>query len=248
MKTIIQTLILLTILQSCSKKKIDNDLIGNWSSTKSANIVDLQFFKDSLVYNAWEKTTKFNWRSDGSKIYYTQLTNVDPELETDFIFEYKLNAKKDTLFIMNETDTTFTNQFLRINNAYQYLTKNINLDINLPKKEKGLIPSGNKKFDYNVYVGLKNSGLIAKTDRYINLDGIRYEINNLIISVKEKDREQIRFLLFADKEASRKELDSIKNLLIETGVKKIFRVYTNDQIDYTKTDWKDELNWFGLYE
>ena len=245
---IIRTILIIAICQSCADKNLDTDLLGNWSSTNSANIVDLRFYKDSLLTNSWERETKYSWRSDNSKIYYTQLTNVDPELETDFIFEYKLNAKKDTLFIMNETDTTFTNQFLRINNAYQYLTKNINLDINLPKKEKGLIPSGNKKFDYNVYVGLKNSGLIAKTDRYINLDGIRYEINNLIISVKEKDREQIRFLLFADKEASRKELDSIKNLLIETGVKKIFRVYTNDQIDYTKTDWKDELNWFGLYE
>jgi hypothetical protein len=248
MKTVIQTLLVICILQSCSKKNIDNDLLGNWSSTKSANIVDLQFFKDSLIANAWERKTKFSWKSDGSKIYYTQLTNIDPELETDFIFEYKLNTEKDTLFLKKETDTSFTNQFLKINNGYQYFEKNINLDIDLPKKERGLIPSGNKEFDYNIYVGFKNGELVAKTNRYINLGGIQSEIYDLIFSVNEQDKEQIKYVLFADKKVSEKEFDSIKNLLKETNVKKIFRVYKNNKVDYEKTDWKDEPNWFGQYE
>ena len=59
---------------------------------------------------------------------------------------------------------------------------------------------------------------------------------------------QIKYLLFADKRVPEKEIDSIKNLLKETTIKKIFRVYTNEQVDYEKTDWKDELNWFGEYE
>jgi len=248
MKTVIQTLLVICILQSCSKKNIDNDLLGNWSSTKSANIVDLQFFKDSLISNAWERKTKFSWKSDGSKIYYTQLTNIDPELETDFIFEYKLNTEKDTLFLKKETDTSFTNQFLKINNGYQYFEKNINLDIDLPKKESGLIPSGNKEFDYNIYVGFKNGELVAKTNRYINLGGIQSEIYDLIFSVNEQDKEQIKYVLFADKKVSEREFDSIKNLLKETNVKKIFRVYKNNKVDYEKTDWKDEPNWFGQYE
>ena len=248
MKTIIRTLLVICILQSCSNKNIDIDLLGNWSSTRSSNIVDLQFFKDSLIQNSWERTTKFSWTSNSSKIYYTQLTNVDPELETDFILEYKLNAQKDTLFVKKETDSSFTNQFLKINNGLQYLEKNINLDFDLPKKENGLISSGNKKFDFNIYVGFKNGKLVAKTDRYINLDGIQSEIYDLIFSVKEQDKEQIKYLLFADKGVQEKEIDSIKKLLKETTVKKIFRVYTNDQVDYERTDWKDELNWFGEYE
>ncbi len=171
MKTIIQTLLVIFILQSCTKKNINNDLLGNWSSTKSSNIIDLQFFKDSLIENSFGRITKFSWTSDSSKIYYTQLTNVDPELETDFILEYKLNAQKDTLFLTlkNKTDSSFTNQFLKISNAYQYLKKNLNLDINLPKRENGLMPSGNKDFDFNVYIGFKNGKLVARTDRYINL-------------------------------------------------------------------------------
>ncbi|WP_313115417.1 hypothetical protein [Aequorivita sediminis] len=248
MKNVIRTLLVICIIQSCSKKNIDNDLLGNWSSTKSANIVDLEFFKDSLIQNSWERTTKFSWTSNGSKIYYTQLTNLNPELETDFILEYKLNAQKDTLFVKTETDSSFTNQFLKIKNGLQYLKKNINLDFDLPKKENGLISSGNKKFDFNIYVGFKNGKLVAKTDRYINLDGIQSEIYDLIFSIKEQEKEQIKYLLFADKRVPEKEIDSIKNLLKETTIKKIFRVYTNEQVDYEKTDWKDELNWFGEYE
>ncbi len=55
-------------------------------------------------------------------------------------------------------------------------------------------------------------------------------------------------MLFTDQRVPEKEVDSIKNLLKETPVNKIFRVYTNDQVDYTKVDWKNELNWFGEYE
>lgn len=248
MKTIIRILLVIFILQSCSKKNIDTNLLGNWSSTKSSNIVDLQFFKDSLIQNSWGETTKFSWRSDDSKIYYTQLTNVDPELETDLILEYKLNAQKDTLFVKKENDSSFTIQFLKINNAYQYFEKNINLDIDLPKKENGLIPSGNKELDLNIYVGFKNGNLIAKTDRFINLYGIQSEVYDLMFSVEEQDTEQIKYVLFTDQRVSEKKVDSIKNRLKETTVNKIFRVYTNDQVDYKKIDWKDELNWFGEYE
>jgi hypothetical protein len=112
MKNIIATLLALTILQSCSKKNIDMNLLGDWSSTKSSNIVDLHFYKDSLIYNAWERTTKFSWKSDISKIYYKQLTNIDTKLETDFIMEYRLSLEKDTLFI-KISDSIFTNEFIR---------------------------------------------------------------------------------------------------------------------------------------
>ena len=86
-----------------NRTKADNqtELIGIWKSTKSANIVEFKFYKDSLISNARGKSTKFSWESDGNKIYYTQLTNIDPELETDFIMEYRLNSEKDTLFVKN---------------------------------------------------------------------------------------------------------------------------------------------------
>ena len=114
MKNAIGILILVSFLQSCSKNNINPDLIGHWKSTKSANVVELKFFKDSLIYNAWERTTKFSWKNDSTKIYYTQLTNIDPELETDFIMEYRLNSEKDTLFLKN-SDSEFMNEFIKKN-------------------------------------------------------------------------------------------------------------------------------------
>src|SRR5690554_317112 len=114
---IIRTILIIAICQSCADKNLDTDLLGNWSSTNSANIVDLRFYKDSLLTNSWERETKYSWRSDNSKIYYTQLTNIDPDLRTDFVFEYKMNSQKDTLFIKTETDSLRTIELSKINNA-----------------------------------------------------------------------------------------------------------------------------------
>ena len=113
MKTVIRIILIITFLQSCSKNNINSDLLGNWKSTKSANVVELNFFKDSLVSRAYEKTTKFSWKSDGTKIYYTQLTNINLELETNFILEYKFNSEKDTLYLKN-SESEFTNEFIKI--------------------------------------------------------------------------------------------------------------------------------------
>ena len=114
MKNAIGIFIVVVFLQSCSKTNINSDLLGHWKSIKSTNIVQLKFFKDSLIYITWEKTTKFSWKSDGTKIYYTQLTNVNPKLETDFIMDYRLNSQKDTLFLYSP-DANSTNEFIRIN-------------------------------------------------------------------------------------------------------------------------------------
>ncbi len=52
MKTVIRIILVMTFLQSCSKNNINSDLLGNWKSTKSANIVELNFFKDAInLYN-----------------------------------------------------------------------------------------------------------------------------------------------------------------------------------------------------
>ena len=99
-------------IENIPKAENKTDLIGIWKSTKSANVVELQFFKDSLIYNAWKKKTKFSWDCDGTKIYYTQLTNIEPELETKFIMEYRLNLEKDTLFVKN-SESEFTNEFTK---------------------------------------------------------------------------------------------------------------------------------------
>ena len=115
MRNIIISILVFLILLSCSHDNINRDLLGNWKSTESSNIVYLKFFKDSLISTAWGQTTEFSWRSDESKIYYTQITNYDPELKTDFILDYRLNSEKDTLYLKSP-EADFTTAFIKTNN------------------------------------------------------------------------------------------------------------------------------------
>ena len=116
MKNTIQILTIIFILQSCSKKTINNDLIGNWTSVKSSNVVELEFTKDTLFYHNWGKTTKFKWKHNKFKIYYTQLDNIDPKLETKFVMTYYMNLEKDTLYLRN-SNSKFTNKFIKSNKS-----------------------------------------------------------------------------------------------------------------------------------
>ncbi|WP_159020481.1 hypothetical protein [Algibacter sp. L3A6] len=112
MRNLILTVLIIILLPSCSSKNINNDLLGNWKSTKSSNIVELQFCKDSLISNTLGRRTKFSWQNDETQIYYTQLTNLIPDLKTDFILEYRLNSEKDTLFLKIEK-SKLTNEFVK---------------------------------------------------------------------------------------------------------------------------------------
>ncbi|WP_159023745.1 hypothetical protein [Formosa sp. L2A11] len=56
------------------------------------------------------------------------------------------------------------------------------------------------------------------------------------------------FNLIADKNIKTSELDSVRNILKQTDFSDIFRVYTNEKVDYNKTNWKDELVWYGRME
>ena len=248
MKNIIRTIFIIAIFQSCTDRQIDTDLLGNWSTTNASNIYDFQFFKDSLKVYSSLGESKYDWKSDDSKMYWTQLTNISSDFETDVEFSYKLNSQKDSLYLQRKIDSTYTTKLLKINNAYQYFEKNINLDIDLVDKENGLIPSGNQKFDYNIYVGYKNGKLVSKSDKYINLSGIEFVTMEYIFSFKEPNENDFKYMLFVDKKVPKKQYDSIKSLLEKSRIKKIFRVYTNDKVDYTKTNWKSELNWYGTYE
>ena len=64
MKNVIGILIVVSFLKSYSKNDINSDLLGNWKSTKSANVVELKFFKDFLVSKNSKKDTLFLKISD----------------------------------------------------------------------------------------------------------------------------------------------------------------------------------------
>ena len=240
MKNLIVALILVLVLQNCSSNSIKDEFLGNWSSTNYSNIVDFQFFKDSLVIHQWGNSTLNLWDRDDSKIYITQLKGDGPEIDTSYVLQFKLNVQKDTLFIKEAQDSDFNAELLKINNAYQYFQKNINLDINLPNKEDEIISSGNKRADYNIFVGYKNEKLIARTENYYSLNGVISDVILHLSSLNDEDLEQAKFMLFIDDAVPKRQIDSIKNLLKPSYIKKIFKVYTNNKVDYTKTAWRDE--------
>ena len=95
--------------------------------------------------------------------------------------------------------------------------------------------------------------LIAKTDneREHNLDKITYQaFSSWADKGRDHDPEftKFQFNLFTDKNIDEFKIDSIKNLLKSGPFKRIFRVYTNEKINYEKTDWKDKIKWLGVYE
>ncbi|UKM63462.2 hypothetical protein GSB9_00004 [Flavobacteriaceae bacterium GSB9] len=162
-------------------------------------------------------------------------------------FDYRLSKNLDTLFIKKPTDSVYGPSILRIKNAYDYYLKRLQLTIDLPSKNN-LILSKEKGIGLDVYVGFRNGKLMAKTDsdKTRGLDEIKYETIAFIASQEtELDSINFQFNLLIDKSLNNQKIDSIKNILISTGYKRIFRVYTNDQVDYEKIDWKDELNWYG---
>lgn len=112
-KLAVRILVIFICLISCSQTNVNTDLIGHWKSTKSANVVTIEFLKDSVIYQAWEKTTIFSWSCDDNNIYYTQLTNINQELGTDFIMEYRVNPEKDTLFLKTD-DSDYINEFVQV--------------------------------------------------------------------------------------------------------------------------------------
>ena len=99
-------------------------------------------------------------------------------------------------------------------------------------------------------------------DKVTNLDYIRLEVTAFIESlITEINPSQLQFNLIVDKSIKEIEVDSIISILRETQIKKIFRVYTNDNVNYQRVNWhnekfnwkdeynwKDDLNWYGVYK
>ena len=248
MKTIFRIIILVSILHSCSSNPEKEKLIGNWSVVNGMN--EFEFYKDSLIVNEFGMSYINEWNIDESKLYLGTIKGLDSFGIKTKEFDYTLSNNLDTLFIKRLTDSVFGPPILRIENAYDYYLKRLQLTIDLPSKNN-LISSNEKGTGLDVYVGFRNGKLIAKTDsdKTQGLDEIRYETIAFLASQEtELDSTNFQFNLLIDKSINKIKTDSIKNILQSTGYSRMFRVYTNNKIDYEKADWKDELNWFGVYE
>ena len=249
MKDIFRIIILVSILQSCSNSNGEKDrLIGNWSIINGHS--EFEFYKDSLILNEMGMSYLNSWNIDGSKLYIDAIKGLDSFGIKESVFDYRLSDNNDTLYIKRPTDSIFRFPIFRIKNSYDYLLKQLELTIDLPIKNN-LISQKENRSSLDVYVGFRDGKLIAKTssDITLDLDEIRDETFAFITSLKtELDSTNFQFNLLIDRNINNTKIDSIKNILQSTGYKKIFRVYTNEKVDYEKTAWKEQLNWFGIYE
>jgi len=249
--------VLLFSIFSCQEKSLKKDFIGNWStSSDDPNYdlnIDIQYFKDSAVMDnsLFIDTYSYQWEVKGSKIEGTILRNNGLFEQLNFVSDYKFSSNKDTLYIKNENDSMPYIRFLKIKNGYEYFQNKIGLNFKLPKTDKELKQIENRQFGFNVYIGYDDGKLIAKSDSYrpLNLNKITPQaFASWIEQGHDTDYKNFQFNLFTDKNINELKIDSIKDLLKSTPFKRVFRVYTNEKVNYEKTEWKDDFNWFGIYE
>ena len=250
MKETLLLFIFTTLFISCNKENQKSDFIGNWSSISDENFelhIDIEFFKDSMVIDTpfIYGTYSNEWKVIDDKIEQTLLRG-NSDLNYKNTNYYKFNSTKDTLFIKNERDSIHYYKFSKITNGYEYFENKIGIVIKLPHTSEKLISLGNKEFNFNIYLGKNKDSLIMKTDNIFSLKKLRHKVSSFYFSKKEVNLDSLKFVLYADKSILENELDSIKTILKQNRIKKIFRIYDNEK--YIKNNWKSEINWLGKYE
>jgi hypothetical protein len=248
MKTIYSILILTLFVFSCTSNPEKDKLIGNWSVPNG--LIEFEFYKDSLIYIEGGYYRYINeWNVENSKLHLEPIKGLDSFAIKIKSFDYKISGNLDTLFIKRETDSVFRSPILRIESAYDYLLKRNYLTVNLPTKQN-LGKEPKSSVGLNIYVGYNNGKLIAKSDddKHLDLTDIKFYAYEYMAMTEEGIQDNLHYNLIADKRVKSSELDSIRNILKQTTFSDIFRVYTNEKIDYNKIDGQDKIVWYGVME
>lgn len=249
-----KTILLITVLFicfSCKKKYKKSDFLGNWSSTSDTNFdFEIQFFNDStVIYNpVFINSYSTKSQIEGEKIKQTLLRNNGHLEKEKSILDFKFNATYDTLWIKNETDSVYHIKLRKIESNYDFFENRIGLNLNLPQTKDVLIGLGKKDCVFPIYLGKQHDSLILTTDKsQHNLKRLKHKVISYYYrSIKENEKDSLKFALFIDESVNNKELDSVKNILRKLPIKKFFRIYNSE--DYIKDDWKAEIKWLGRYE
>lgn len=239
MKNIL-TYIFIVLIFSCSSSKQERKLIGNWYSA-SENRIDSEFgfYKDTLViYDSYGKST-LKWKVSEQKIYSSFLNENGPT------YKYKLDQNNDSLNLELIGEKGFIlPTLIKAKNAFDFFQKIIGLKIQLPIKETELEQIGlPTNLNFNVYAGFIDNNLKVKTDLASDLNNLENEVNRFKEHSRDELKRFLRFNLIADKNITESQMDSIKGILKQTSIERIFRTYQNKQADY-----KNNLNWFGQKE
>ncbi|WP_338731362.1 hypothetical protein [Mangrovimonas cancribranchiae] len=244
MKNIL-TYISLIFIFSCTSTKQKEKLIGNWYSNSDDNygFFEFQFYKDSLfIYDKLGKSSAL-WKVNKDKIHLTGINGFTNKKK--LTYSYNLNKSNELLNLKLLGDTIIQLPELRkAKNAFDFLKKAIDLEIELPKSKEQLKSlSQPKRLNFNIYAGFKNKKLVVKTDSASDLKNLEKDVIKFKNDTRNELKKFLRFNLIADKKITQSQIDSIKNRLKETSIKIIFRTYKNSQIDYN-----DNTRWYGKNE
>lgn len=248
MNSIFRFLLILLFIQSCTSNSNKTEFIGNWSLIHGAN--EYEFYEDSIVVRAFGNHYVNSWSIDGSKLHMKVIKQhfADIDNETFSLF-YKLSDNGDTLSLRRADETEFNAHFLKINNAYDYLSKRANINIQLPQKTN--LIKNTSLLGIDIFIGYRNHKLTATTWdlKTADLSDIKKEVFMEMVSTPNfTETSKGQFNLIIDKNVKQNQIDSIKSILSETGITKMFRVYNNNDIDYTKIEWLSDFEWHGVYE
>ncbi|WP_299626667.1 hypothetical protein [uncultured Tenacibaculum sp.] len=244
MKKLVLLIIVLITSQSCKKSKEKSDFIGNWTSTSEMDIdMDIMFFKDSMIFIPYRDFSyACKWNINNSKIEQTLIRGDRTILKPKHSNPYKFNSTKDTLSIISELNN-LSLKLVRVANAYEYLEHKIDMKINLKSSQKKLTLFEENNYGLNIYIGIKNNKIIAKTDSSENLNGLGGETLLFLSNLNEKEEKLASYVLFIDKNITDHKIDSIKSKLHTYIINKVFTVY-----DYKEEQWNKPPILLGSYD
>ncbi len=236
------TVLFIAIFFSCAPIEEDK-IIGNWFYSDGDKInFQFKFYKNSLVsIYANGSVNKLKWRIDADSIYTYYSDNPGPSYK----YELDLNDKKLKL---NNADLVLN--LVKARNLDEFFFhKIIGLEIELPSCEHSLnrteyLELYNPNYLYfPIYAGYSNDGLIVKTELSSDLNNIDKEVAEFKVNSRKEIINHLKFNLVADKNVSQYQLDSIKNKLMKTTLKQVYRAYKTELLD----DMNDTL-WISIKE
>lgn len=231
------------MLLSCNSDNYKSELLGNWyfynKPESSKHLNEFKLYSDSVVINSIMGKTSAKWKATKKQIYLYNIEGYSRGSEQTYDYKLKNNNLLD-LKVYGDTIIEFKN-IVKAQNPMAFLQKSINLKVDLPKKNKELVEIGNSRFNFTIYAGYSDGRLKFITDNYENLRNLNNEISDFKKELGPRPFSKAKFCLVADKNIPDNKLDSLKQILNQTPIKRIFRAYKNDAIDY-----KNDLIWYGI--
>tara|TARA_R110002072_G_scaffold23949_1_gene81827 strand:+ start:7934 stop:8671 length:738 start_codon:yes stop_codon:yes gene_type:complete len=235
-------ILIIVLLYSCNSDKYKSELLGNWyfydkpESAKHLN--EFRIYSDSIVINSIMGRSTAMWKATNSQIILYDIKGYSEDSNITYDYRLKSNNLLD-LKIYKDTMIEFKD-IVKARNAMDFLQKSTNLKIDLPKVNKELIEIGNNRYNFTIYAGYRADKLVFKTDYSSTLERLEEDISKFKSDLKEIPLEAAKFVIVADKNIPKPQMDSLLQKLGQSSIKRNFRVLTNENYEY-----ENNLYWMG---